>query len=585
MTEFSKTSSFFYAQQENLKGKKVMIVDRHPNARNTLRMMLSELGINGMHGVASSFEALRQVRSFTYDIILADYLLDDGRDGQQLLEELRHKQLIPLSTVYIVVTAERAYKNVVSVAELAPDDYLIKPFTAEQIHQRLARALHKKHVFTDVYRFYDDSAYDQALAACDLIAEREREFQLDVWRFKGELLNSLGRHHEAEALYQQILASKVVPWAKMGLAVALHGLGQSEEAESLTLLLIKDCPTYLAAYDFLARVRESSDNLKGAQDALVTAASISPNNTLRQRLVGDIAVRNGDYATAEKAYAMVVDRGRGSSLRGIDDYANLSRVRLEQDNVDGARHAIQELRRDWRGNQHGEMAAHVLDSLAHHQIGNNDKAKSSLDQALALHGELSQYQDAKHRPLPQKISIDLAHACLSHGDKEKAQSLLRQVAAENHEDRDLIAHIENVFKKTGDDEGGRLLIKEVSSEIVDINNRGVLKARAGDLQGAVELLSEAADRMPNLQFLVNACKAIFTLLNQQGWDELLAEKGRNYLLRARFKDATSPKVVSAWELYQQVAKKFGVPVLPLVEPGDKDKEASTPSATGRKQNG
>jgi len=231
------------------------------------------------------------------------------------------------------------------------------------------------------------------------------------------------------------------------------------------------------------------------------------------------------------------------------------------------------------------MAAHVLDSLAHHQAGNNDKAKSSLDQALVLHGEISQGQEPKRRPLPQKISIDLAHACLSHGDKEKAQSLLRQAAAENHEDRDLIAHIENVFKKTGDDEGGRLLIKEVGSEIVDINNRGVLKARAGDLLGAVELLSEAAERMPNLQFLVNACKAIFTLLNQRGWDELLAEKGRNYLLRARFKDATSPKVVSAWELYQQVAKKFGVPVLPLNESGDKDKEPSAPSATGRKQNG
>ncbi len=571
MLDSTKSSVFFNTQHENMKGKRVMLVDRHPNARNSIRMMLSELAITGVHGVGSSFEALRQVREHNYDIILADYLLDDGRDGQQLLEELRHKRLIPLATVYIVITAERAYKNVVSVAELAPDDYLIKPFSADQLQQRLGRAMLKKQVFADVYRFYENSNYDQALAACDLIAERQSEYQLDVWRFKGELLNSLGRHQEAEQLYQQILNSKAVPWAKMGLAAALHGQDKSEEAASITELVIKDCPTYLAAYDFLAKVREESGNAKAAQLALEQAAAISPNNTLRQRLVGDIAMRNGDLATAETAYAIVVDRSRGSSLRGIDDYANLSRVRLELDNVDGARLAIQELRRDWRGDQHGEIAAQVLDSLAQHQLGNSDKARSLFNQALALHGELNANRDEEQqRPaLSHKISVDLAQACLVHGEKSTATSLIRQVAEANHGDRNLLAHIESAFKKTGEEDVGRALIEEVSNEIIAINNRGVLKARAGDLEGAVELLSESADRMPNLQFLVNASKSIFTLLEQRGWDDLLAERGRYYLQRARFKEATNSKVISAWDLYQRVSKKYGVPIVSTDSKTDK----------------
>lgn len=62
---------------------------------------------------------LRQVSAYSFDIILADYSLDDGRDGQQLLEELRQQNMISLSTVYMLITAERAYRNVVSVAELA----------------------------------------------------------------------------------------------------------------------------------------------------------------------------------------------------------------------------------------------------------------------------------------------------------------------------------------------------------------------------------------------------------------------------------------------------------------------------------
>jgi DNA-binding response OmpR family regulator len=90
---------------------------------------------------------LRQVGRTPFDIILSDYLLEDGRDGQQLLEELRQQHLVPLSTVFMMITSERAYHNVVSVAELAPDDYLIKPFTADDLHGRLVRALYRKQFF------------------------------------------------------------------------------------------------------------------------------------------------------------------------------------------------------------------------------------------------------------------------------------------------------------------------------------------------------------------------------------------------------------------------------------------------------
>ena len=44
----------------------------------------------------------------------------------------------------MVITGERSYHNVVSVAELAPDDYLIKPFTADQLQARLLKAVVKK---------------------------------------------------------------------------------------------------------------------------------------------------------------------------------------------------------------------------------------------------------------------------------------------------------------------------------------------------------------------------------------------------------------------------------------------------------
>lgn len=76
------------------------------------------------------------------------------------------------------------------------------------------------------------------------------------------------------------------------------------------------------------------------------------------------------------------------------------------------------------------------------------------------------------------------------------------------------------------------------------------------------MLIEAAERVPNLQFPVNASKAIFTLLARKGWDEDMA-RGLRYLQPAQAKDARSPKVVSARELYYQAARKYGIEVVPV----------------------
>ena len=122
--------------QQSLTKKRVLLVDRHPPARDSLRLMLGALGVTSVHGAGNSAEVIRQVKGNRFDIILSDFVLDDGRDGQQLLEELRHAHLIPLGTVYMIITSERGYTNVVALAELAPDDYLIKPF---DFHELLAR--------------------------------------------------------------------------------------------------------------------------------------------------------------------------------------------------------------------------------------------------------------------------------------------------------------------------------------------------------------------------------------------------------------------------------------------------------------
>jgi CheY-like chemotaxis protein len=557
----TNTADLLHRLSKELTRKRVLLVDRHASARDSLRMMLSNLGITAVHHAGTTLEVLRQVKSNRFDIIFSDYILDDGRDGQQLLEELRHQHLISLSAVFIIITSERSYHNVVSVAELAPDDYLIKPFTSEQLQGRLVRAVYKKQFFARVFDYLDNGAFVEALAACDDLITRDGGFLYDTLRLKGEVLNALGRYAEAQTVYQQVLENRVVPWARMGLAIALRGLEQLAEAEALGESIVEDFPEFLAAYDFVANVREEMGKLTEAQEILQQAAVISPNNSTRQRLVGDVAVRNNDLEIAEKAYGKVLDRHRGSSLKNIDDFTNLSRVMLDRGHTEGVKKITQELRRDMRGSKHGELAALVMESLCAEKEGDSGKAKQILEKALILQDHLE--AEGKQGGVSQKLTVDLAHACLACGDEVTAQNILRKVAAENHEDRSMIAQIQGVFSKTGNAEAGQALLAQVGKEIVELNNRGVLAARSGDLEASVQMLIEAAERVPNLQFLVNASKAIFTLLERKGWDEDMAGRGLRYLQMAQDKEARNAKVVSARELYHRAARKYGITVMQI----------------------
>jgi len=544
--------------QQSLTKKRVLIVDRHSPARDSLRLMLASLGVTAVHGAGNSAEVIRQVKANRFDIILSDFVLDDGRDGQQLLEELRHAHLIPLSTVYLIITSERGYTNVVSLAELAPDDYLIKPFTGEQLQARLIKAIFKKHVLRKIYEQIERGALQEAIVACDRVIQQQPAYMYDALRFKGELLHTQGKTREAEEVFRRVLQGRVVPWAKMGLATALRDRGELNEAEQLAEQVVQEAPDYLSAYDFLASVHEAQGKLEEAQQALQRAADASPHNTVRQRLVGDVAARNKDLLAAEKAYGKVMERSRGSSLRTVDDFANLSRVLVERGDVAASRKITAELKRELRGDKQAELAALVNESLCLNAEGSPDKAQQLVEQALDLQQQVLNEATEKGKHASQRLAVDLAHACFATGKQDEAHKLMRQVAAENNEDPHLLEHITSVFEKTGQSDAGKAMLDQVGKEIIELNNKGVLAARAGDLEGAVKLLIQAAEQVPNLQFLVNAAKAIYTYMDQKGWDPELAEKGQAYLQRAQRRDRKNPKVASARELYVTVAKKYGI---------------------------
>lgn len=398
----------------------MLIADRHPAVRSSLRDLVSTLGVTSIHMAESSNAVKRHVTGQRFDVILCDYLLEPHKDGQQLLEELRHTHAIPLSTIFMIVTGERAYQSVVSVAELAPDDYLIKPFTPEHLAQRLHKALEKKHVFHIAHELCEAAKPREAIDECDRIAEFHSRFVLDAFRLKAELLVALGEQDAAEALYRRILEFKAVPWARMGLAWVLYQQGELDAAEEAAKAVIDEKPEFMSAYTFLAEVQEAKGEVDAALGTLDRASVHSPNNVARLRKLGELAVGARDLDRARRAFDKVLERAGDSDILKPDDFANAVRVAVEQGAINDTEKYIQTLRRRFRGRQDGAFVADLLDSVCLAKRGQHAAARACLLKALDGSAALG---DA----VSPHLMMDLAQSCLMHDMSESALGMLEKL--------------------------------------------------------------------------------------------------------------------------------------------------------------
>jgi tetratricopeptide (TPR) repeat protein len=535
-----------------LRHKSGVIVDPNAASRSALRAMLSAIGMVQVVQAAGSVDALRRVKEKPADIILCDYLLEDGRDGQQLLEEMRNKHLIPLSTAFIVITRERRYQSVVSVAELAPDDYLLKPFTPQHLLERLEAVLEKKHAFRHAHRHLEAGEAEATLNACDAVCRKYSHYRLDALRLKAETLMALKRTAEAEALYRQILAVRAVPWAKMGLAFASHEAGQLDEAADLTLDVISNHPNYIAAYDLAARIDEDRGRLAEAQQHLQSAVSHAPHGLMRQRHLGQLAAQNGDLETAETALRTVISRAAGSSLREVADYAQLVRLQVAAGKGAAALETVAALRKEMRDDPAAPMVGCALAALTHSRMGNAAEADAAAELAIEASSRAGHEVQAS-------VLVDVSQALIVSGRVAAGESVLRRAIALGEGDERFGKYMNRVMASFEATAGvADNLREDVRQRLVHINNEGVRLGQAGHLDEAIKLFREAMAQMPSVQMFANAAKAILAKLNRDGWDEPMAEEARGYLQQAKRQAVADARVDAAIAAYAQVAVKYGI---------------------------
>jgi two-component system KDP operon response regulator KdpE len=115
----------------------ILIVDDEPQIRRVLRTTLSSQGYTVVEA-RSGEEALEQIRTERADLILLDVNLPE-MSGLDTCREIRRSMDVPI----IMLTVRDSERDKVQALDAGADDYVVKPFGADELMARIRAALRR----------------------------------------------------------------------------------------------------------------------------------------------------------------------------------------------------------------------------------------------------------------------------------------------------------------------------------------------------------------------------------------------------------------------------------------------------------
>ena len=503
--------------------KYYLLVDDFVGIRQLLRESLRNLGARHIDQAASGSEAMKMLAKTRYDVVLCDYNLGEGKNGQQVLEETRVRNLTAPSSVWLMVSAEKSVESVMGAAEHQPDAYLIKPITEGVLLTRLNRVWNKKQVFKEIDQAYLDKDYLRAARLCDEQIVNNKLHEIDLLRMKAKLLLKSGEPGKARAVYEKVLAERDYNWAKAGIARIRMANGEHEAARQMFQGVITENRYYIDAYDQLATAYQLMGQDEEACNVLEKAAKLSPNSVLRQRSLGQLCLKMGNVGMAEKAFRKCISIGEYSVMKTPDAYLGLARVCGIKNEPKEALQWLLMAQRDFTPEQIG-LRAKITEGMVHHESGDYRRARKCGD-------ELEQMleQDPARPEIP--VCMEMATLLFAVGVKEAPVDLLCYVIRNNHDNTVLLDEVQKMFDKARMGDEGNSLIAAARKEASDMMNKGVLLWKTNKLPEAISWMREARLKLPaNLRIMFNSAQIIISQLQQHGYDQALADEAAGVLL-------------------------------------------------------
>ncbi|MBX9826253.1 MAG: response regulator [Xanthobacteraceae bacterium] len=120
---------------------KVLVVDDQLTMREVTRLALQEMGVRNIIDADNGDDAFKKATTQPLDMIISDFNMP-GMDGLGLLRAVRgHPAVRKLP--FILVTGRGDNALVVSAAQAGVNNYIVKPFTAEMLREKVEAVVGK----------------------------------------------------------------------------------------------------------------------------------------------------------------------------------------------------------------------------------------------------------------------------------------------------------------------------------------------------------------------------------------------------------------------------------------------------------
>jgi two-component system chemotaxis response regulator CheY len=120
---------------------KFLVVDDFSTMRRIVRNLLKELGFTNVDEAEDGVIALQKLKAGDFDFVVSDWNMPN-MTGIELLRAIRADaglKHLPL----LMITAEAKKENIIEAAQAGASGYIVKPFTAGTLSEKLTKIFEK----------------------------------------------------------------------------------------------------------------------------------------------------------------------------------------------------------------------------------------------------------------------------------------------------------------------------------------------------------------------------------------------------------------------------------------------------------
>ena len=475
--------------------KHCLVVDDMPDTRTSVKRILIDYGVVNIETAGHAEEAIELCQKQQFDIVISDYNLGIGKNGQQLLEELRYQGLLRNVAIFVLITAETNIHQVLHTLEFMPDDYMSKPVNKASLRPRLDQALLRNIALLPIKEALDQRNPLKAIAACQDVINRHDKYHNDARKMMGALCISEKMYDEANAIFHGTSPNHRPIWASLGIARVMYEQHQFDLAEDALLKITEEHPYCIEAMDLLAKLYERTYKLQQAQKILSEAIKISPNSASRQRELGRVSLDLGDNSLAILSYKRAIKNSRNSYHESAGDYINLAqglgkltRKTPDENNQKLCIEALEILKTvDKKYGKHPITSMHskLIEADIYSLSHNKNKSQQCIDIALEIHQKL-RYSVIENTATQQ--CIDCAKAFIDVGEYDAGEHILQELSSLN-KNNEFALKIDTLLREPKTPEG--------IAYAGTLNKKGISFYTAKDYEGAIHAFIHVLRAMPN----------------------------------------------------------------------------------------